>query len=193
MKSSLSLPVVPLLAISFLAVACMDDEQAAPLQPPAPSADVVIESQPETGDFLVTELLYQTTFGQPCTQPASQNSPTEWQVANSGVPCSITVRAQFGNEDPAQKGSVTFWFCDLKGAGQAPRSLAQCQAKDDAEWELQARNVAVNNNGEVTRLPSPYAVTAGSPGQGLKIKYTAKGSGIRNHEIELNIIPGLVP
>lgn len=173
---------------AILPIACGTPDATDPLGLEAPR-DVVAEAAPEVGNLFVRELRYASGFGQPCDQFGQQNSLAEWQIATGGLPCSITVEAVLTNGDPVDKGQVTFQYCDVKGGGQAPRSLLECQMRD-GEWKTIARNVSVGADGKATARPSPYLVF-GANQQGLRIKYLGQGSGKKNQTIEVNIVPGL--
>jgi hypothetical protein len=182
MKSRLAL-----LAAPFIALACSDTERATLLDPPNISADVVIQDQPETGNIDFLELKYSAGIGQPCNGAGFEGADqATWHIAEGGLPCSLTVFRKDTSGDPAEGGVFTFYYCDVKGGGQGPQSLLDCQSRV-GEWKISPgnRNVPVDADGEATANPSPYRVFGE---QGIQVKYTGRGSGLTNLTDVINII-----
>jgi hypothetical protein len=168
-----------LLAVPFLALACSEAEQATLLEPPAISADVTIEAAPEIGDFEVE--VRDPAAG--CTNPlaalAGPPNTGTWTIDGGSANFCLRLLVKNPDTSPHTGGTLTYFQCRSKsGGGLAPKS--DCDA-GTARFVLSSkndRNVFVDVGTSLRFFAMAAGITAG-----FRLKYTGKGSGLKNATI----------
>jgi len=168
MKSRLAL-----LAVPFLALACTDAEQATLLEPPAISADVTIEAQPQVGSFDVAV----SSPGNCGTAAASGSLGSGFFIlaATSPVYC-IDLLTSLGGVHIG--GSVTFQYCRSSSGARPPVGKAACAAKLGRYVTF---TKVSNTTGTTRAITDNMFQNSGT--YGWRIIYRGQGSGVKNRTV----------
>jgi hypothetical protein len=163
-----------LLAVPFLALACSDSEQATLLDPPAISADVTTEAAPVAGTFTLEVGRLSGPCAFPPNELAAFNDPDWTLLSSSTIYCIVLDIEGFPG---SKKGVVVYQQCISKSTGNHV-SRTECANKTGA-WKTFGKPKTVNPAG-ITAITT--GIDAGTA-EGWRLKYRAKGAGVKNRTV----------
>ena len=161
-----------LLALPFLGLACTDAEQATLLEPPAISADVTIQAAPVVGTFTLTVFVQPN----PCSGTPATFADPDWTLPSSSAGGCILLYIDGYPAGSTKRGVVVHQQCISKSTGNHV-SRSECANKTGG-WKTLVKKVP--NPAGVT---GTQAASASGDTEGWRLKFQAKGSGIKNMTI----------